>query len=98
MAARPDIPAYPRGKFTFYLGTHEPSWLTWTSFPLFISHRRLSRNHRLPVARCCWAPDSGAFSELSANGHWTLTPETYVIAVRRYQHSIGRLAWAAPQD
>jgi hypothetical protein len=82
----------------FYLGTHEPSWLTWARFPLFVSHRRLCRYRRLPVARYRWALDSGAFSELSAFGRWTLAPEAYVAAVRRYRHSIGRLAWAAPQD
>jgi hypothetical protein len=50
------------------------------------------------MARCRWALDSGAFSELSAYGRWTLTAERYVAAVRCYQLSIGRLAWAAPQD
>jgi hypothetical protein len=42
--------------------------------------------------------DSGAFSELAMHGRWTLPPEGYVSAVRRYQECIGRLAWAAPQD
>jgi hypothetical protein len=85
-------------RFTFYLGTHEPSWLARVRFPLFVSHRRLRRYQRLPVARCAWALDSGAFSELSSYGRWTVTPGAYVAAVRRYRRSIGRLAWAAPQD
>jgi hypothetical protein len=66
--------------------------------PLFVSHRRLARYRPLPVARCRWALDSGAFSELSIHGRWTLTPHAYVAAVRRYRDEITHLAWAAPQD
>lgn len=84
--------------FVFYLGTHEPAWLGRVSFPLFVSHRRLVRYRRLPIARCRWALDSGAFSELSTYGRWTLTPEAYVAAIRRYRAEISHLAWAAPQD
>ncbi len=83
---------------TFYLGTHEPAWLGRLSIPLFVSHRRLARYRKLPVARCRWALDSGAFSELAAYGRWTLTPEEYAAAVRHYRDQIGHLAWAAPQD
>jgi hypothetical protein len=84
--------------FTFYLGTHEPSWLTRVRFPLFVSHQRLRRYQTLPVARCLWALDSGAFSELSRHGRWTITPEEYIAAVRRYRDGITHLSWAAPQD
>ncbi len=84
--------------FVFYLGTHEPAWLARSRVPLFVSHRRLSRYLRLPAARCRWALDSGAFSELSMFGCWTLTPQAYVTAVRRYRDEITCLAWAAPQD
>jgi hypothetical protein len=87
-----------RGRCFFYLGTHEPAWLAHVRFPLFVSHRRLQRYRRLPVACCPWALDSGAFSELAAYGRWRLTPAAYVAAVRRYRQEIGRLAWAAPQD
>jgi hypothetical protein len=83
---------------TFYLGTHNPSWLARVRFPLCVSHRRLRRYRRLPTARCAWLLDSGAFSELSLHGGWAQTPERYVAAVRRYGQEIGRLAWAAPQD
>jgi hypothetical protein len=83
---------------TFYLGTHQPAWLGQVPVPLFISHRRLARCRRLPVARTTWALDSGAFSELGMHGRWTLMPEAYAKAVRRYRDEIGRLAWAAPQD
>lgn len=83
---------------TFYLGTHQPTWLGRVRFPLFVSHRRLTRYRTLPVARNHWALDSGAFSELSLHGAWRLTVTTYVAAVRRYRDEITHLAWAAPQD
>jgi hypothetical protein len=82
----------------FYLGTHEPSWLARVRFPLCVSHRRLTSYHQLPKARGVWILDSGAFSELSTYGRWTISPEAYVTAVRRYQRCIGHLSWAAPQD
>lgn len=88
----------PASSFVFYLGTHEPSWLARVRFPLFISHRRLRQRQKLPRARCTWALDSGAFSELSRHGRWITTPEEYVSAVQRYQTEIRNLAWAAPQD
>ncbi|GAA2734096.1 DUF7221 family queuine tRNA-ribosyltransferase-like protein [Actinocorallia aurantiaca] len=82
----------------FYLGTHQPAWLTRVRVPLFVSHRRLDRYKRLPRARCRWALDSGAFTELGRHGQWTESPDTYVSAVCRYRDEVGRLAWAAPQD
>jgi hypothetical protein len=85
-------------RWTFYLGAHEPAWLARVRFPLCISHRRLCRYRHLPTARCAWALDSGAFSELSMHGRWILSPEGYVAAVRRYREHIGHLVWAAPQD
>src|SRR5256885_1929343 len=56
----------------FYLGTHQPSWLRAFTVPLFISHRRLVQYRTLPKARCRWALDSGAFSELSQYGRWPI--------------------------
>jgi hypothetical protein len=82
----------------FLLGTHETSWLAKVEVPLFISHRRLSRRARLPVATCDWALDSGGFSELSLYGDWRTSVSEYVEAVRRYSQEIGRLLWAAPMD
>ena len=85
---------------TFWLGTHEPSWLARLDVPvpLFVSHRRLARRRSMPQARTAWALDSGGFSELSLFGGWQTSPVTYTTAVRRYQEEIGKLAWAAPQD
>jgi hypothetical protein len=82
----------------FYLGTPEPSWLGSVRVPLFVSHRRLARLGRLPVAVTRWALDSGGFSELSMFGAWQTSPAMYAAAIDRYRAEIGRLDWAAPQD
>jgi hypothetical protein len=82
----------------FYLGAHMPNWLATAEVPLFVSHRRLLRLRRLPVAKLPWALDSGAFSEVALRGEFTTSPAEYVSAVRRYRDEIGQLEWAAPQD
>jgi len=82
----------------FWLGTHCENWLAKTDVPMMVSHRRLERRRRLPVALGPWVLDSGGFSELSLHGRWTVTPLQYVTAVRRYKDEVGRLEWAAPQD
>jgi hypothetical protein len=82
----------------FFLGTHETSWLERLDVPLFVSHRRLLKRRRLPVARCGWALDSGGFTELNMFGEWRTTVSEYVEAVERYRSEIGRLEWAAPMD
>jgi hypothetical protein len=83
----------------FYLGTHQPNWLS-LGVPLFISDRRLRRYRRLPRAAGRWALDSGGFTELSRYGTWDTgpTPAQYVDRVRRYRDEIGHLDWAAQQD
>jgi hypothetical protein len=87
---------------TFYLGTHETSWLEHDAMPtdacLFVSHRRLALRRTLPKGRVHWALDSGGFTELQMYGEWRTTPQQYVAAVRRYDEEIGGLGWAAPQD
>lgn len=85
---------------TFFLGSHQPGWLTSVGAPLFVSDRRLRVYRRLPRAVAPWALDSGGFTELSQYGSWDKgpTPGIYAARVRRYQEEIGRLAWAAPQD
>lgn len=83
----------------FYLGSPEPSWLRrCRHLPLFISHNRLVRLVNLPRALTPWALDSGGFTEVTARGGWTTSPETYVRAVARYDAEIGGMEWAAPQD
>jgi hypothetical protein len=83
---------------TFYLGVHEPAWLTRTDVPLFLSRRRLARRVSLPRALGPWALDSGGFSELSLHGRWQTPPRAYVDEVRRYRDEVGGLVWAAIQD
>lgn len=82
----------------FYLGTHMPSWIGRTNVPLFISHRRLIRQHTWQRAIGSWALDSGGFTEISQYGEWRTSPAKYVERVAVYAEEIGRLAWAAPQD
>lgn len=83
----------------FYLGTHEPSWLRRATVPLFLSHLRLSRQKRpYQPAVCRYAVDSGGFSEIAKHGRWTIEPEEYVAALRRYAGELGPFDFAAPQD
>lgn len=89
--------------FTFYLGTHRPTWL-YTAPPdvaLFPSHSVLSdRKTPFPRApfRRHYAVDSGAFTELKDHGRFRTSDEEYIEALARYDEEIGDLAWAAPQD
>lgn len=86
---------------TFYLGTHEPSWLKRTAHPLFISRRRLARiKHPRALAPTLgrWALDSGGFSELTLFGRWETSPKQYAAEVRRWRDEVGNLDWAAIQD
>lgn len=83
----------------FYLGTHMTNQEWWDlGVPLFVSHRRLVKRKRLPIARETWALDSGGFSELAMFGEWRTSVSEYVTAVRRYSSEIGHLAWVAPMD
>ncbi|MET7769603.1 hypothetical protein [Nocardia sp. NPDC005366] len=84
----------------FYLGTHQPGWLTRTAVPLFISDVRLSQYRTLPQAQGRWALDSNGFSMLSVHRPWAAgpTPREYVARVRRYAGEVGALDWVAPQD
>lgn len=83
----------------FYLGTHEPSWLSRAHVPLFISAVRLRERckRKLPAARVPWALDSGGFSVLNKHGDYPQSAEVYAAEVCRWD-SIGHLQWAAIQD
>jgi hypothetical protein len=83
----------------FWLGTHEPAWLSRTSVPLFISVHRLARLKRLPRALGPLAIDSGGYSSLSRPPYrWTFTPQQYIAEVRRCSAALGRVEWCAPMD
>ena len=83
---------------TFFLGTHQPGWLSHARVPLFVCDRRLRDRKTLPRAAAPWALDSGGFTELRDYGRWTVTPREYIARVRRYRDEIGQLQWAASQD
>lgn len=82
----------------FYLGTHQPGWLSRANVPLFVSDRRLRGYKTMPIAAAPWACDSGGFTELQMYGMWTVTPKEYVQRLRRYSDEVGQMDWAAPQD
>lgn len=82
----------------YFLGCHQPGWLSFVGLPLFVSRRRLERYRQLPRAAASWALDSGGFTELRLYGGWQLSPVAYVTQVRRYQQEIGQMLFAAPQD
>lgn len=79
----------PARELEFFLGTHEPSWLTYSPVPLFVSIRRLMkyaadhdlRTQNLPRPQCSWAIDSGGFTELKMFGRWTMDEDEYATAV-----------------
>lgn len=82
----------------FYLGTHRPNWIGKAPISWFVSWRTLHKRKTFPRATAPWFVDSGGFTEVSKNGRWTITPETYVADVRRLEQEVGMLGWAAPQD
>lgn len=82
----------------FYLGTHQPHWLAQTSVPMMVSRNRLRPYRTLPRARGPWVLDSGAFTEISTHGCWTVSAKSYASEAFRYSCEVGRLEWAAIQD
>lgn len=83
----------------FFLGTHQPHWLSRCRVPLFISRRALARYAKLPAVATDFALDSGGFTELQLHGRWTVTATEYADEVRHYLRTYGwRLLWVAPQD
>lgn len=86
---------------TFYLGTHDPGWLSRLDIPLFISRRRLFKNpdrKRFPRARAPWVMDCGGFTELRTHGGWSITADRFIIEVERVRESIGNLQWVPCMD
>jgi hypothetical protein len=84
----------------FYLGTHEPRWLTRLEVPLFVSRTRLGR---LGVSgkpgKSPWAMDSGGFTEVVQYGGWRQTAEEYADEVKDRIDRVGVMPdFVAPQD
>jgi hypothetical protein len=82
----------------FYLGTDRLNWLSQINHPLMVSHRVLRNRKKMPRAIGSWVLDSGAFSEISQYGEWTVPVIDYIKAVIRYRDEIGNMVWAAPMD
>lgn len=82
----------------FYVGTHEPSWLSLTALPLFVSRRRLVRLVTPPRSLGPWSLDSGGFTELNLFGRWETIPAQYAEEASSWQDRVGNLEWAAIQD
>ncbi len=82
----------------FYLGTHNAAWLWCVDFPLFISRRRLESRKSFQRAKCRWALDSGAFTEIQKFGRWELSPSEYVDQVHLFSGKIGPPDFVAIQD
>jgi len=95
-AGNPPEPA----EFTFYMGTHMITWL-WdgqVDVPLCVSYSRFRNVKTLHRGRVPWILDSGAYTELTKYGTWTITPEEYVRFTARADQEIGGLQWAGAQD
>jgi hypothetical protein len=82
----------------FYLGTHLPNWLGQVPLPLCVSRARLWKRKSFPRASAPWVLDSGAFSELSTHGGWTVPAAAWAAEARRFAFEIGRPDWCAVQD
>ncbi|WP_433474951.1 DUF7221 family queuine tRNA-ribosyltransferase-like protein [Spirillospora sp. CA-142024] len=87
-------------KFTFYLGTHRPGWLTFMDVPLFISAatvHRIVRERRARNTHGCgdWAFDSGAYTANNPRtggnpAHpWHLAPDEFGGMVTRVIYEVG---------
>lgn len=85
----------------FYLGTHVVHWLwkPWfESVPLFVSRTQIGKRKSLGPVLTDWALDSGAFTELSIHGKWTVTPRAYADICLRLRDGCGRMDFCAIQD
>ncbi|MDL4812748.1 deazapurine DNA modification protein DpdA family protein [Actinomadura opuntiae] len=96
-------------RFTFYLGSHRPSWLTRSDLdvPLFYSaptiHRLQRERRRRPtVSGARWVLDSGAFMAVTTGNPllpWHEDPDAYGGMAARVVDEVGILPdFAAPQD
>lgn len=83
---------------TFYLTTHEPSWLARLDIPLMVARQRLAGRRRFPRALADWTLDGGGFNELRKHAGWSVDARTYAGQVRRIRDEVGRMLWAPAQD
>lgn len=85
---------------TFYLGVHNVTWLSRMRMPLCVSYHRLSERRRIPrrLDDAPWMLDSGAFTEISTHGGWTISPATYARFVSGLYHQGRGPDWVGIQD
>lgn len=89
----------------FYLGIPRPDWLRSMAVPVCVSYRQLRDRASYPArardkegAPVPWVLDSGAFTEVSQNGRWTVPPGQYANYVNElWGRGLG-LQWAGIQD
>ena len=77
----------------FYLGTHEPSWLS-RDVPLFLSDRRMRRYKKIQVEGLVGSTREALRSSLSTRE----ATVRYADRAMRYQEVAGNLDFACPQD
>lgn len=82
----------------FYLGTAYPNYFEKTDVPLCISAVYLEKRRTLPRARNGWLLDSGAFSQISTAGKFSMSAKTYAHLAQRCADEMGYLDGAAIQD
>lgn len=84
--------------FDFYLGCPSPHWLQQTKTKLFISFARLKHTVKLKQSMGEWALDSGAFSDVSKLGRFSVSSEEYADRVQCLADRIGNMQFACIQD
>jgi hypothetical protein len=87
----------------FYLGAPDARFLIMpqlAAVPLVVSRRVLAgRRTQPPRPQGAWALDSGAFTELSLYGRWTVGAGEYVDQVQRITAGVGSAPeWVGPRD
>lgn len=92
----------PARRLLFYLGCHRPWWLEHSPVPLCVSARTLAGyapgSPRMPRARCLYAIDSGAYTEMRNHGAWQWDHDRYGGMIYRFMDDCGPPAWVAPLD
>lgn len=89
---------YPTPRFC--LGAPDAYWATngRAKGPLFLSIKRWLKIRSTARATVEVDIDSNAFTEISTNGRWTVSPEDYAAQVTACSAALGTVGWAAVQD
>jgi hypothetical protein len=82
----------------FWLGTHQPVWLSRYDVPMMVSRRTLMRYRTKPQARARWFRDSGGFTELQMHGEWTVDAAAFAAEAQMDASEVGGMEYCAPRD